>query len=404
VTPRPPVVAGAVRGSGATTLAVALRGHDAGSLDGPFTGRADLLVCRGDEPGLRAAAAVAVAGRVRPVLAVVPAGPVPRERLRALEPRFGAVVVLPHLARWEGAPTPVDEAAAVLARSGEELPRELRELAAGLHRLVHALLATGVLAQGAPPFVTRAVDRARGTHPTPVGRGPAITAPRAGGRPRQDMAAGVPRRPIPRRPVPPVGVAPVGAAPDRVAAGEAAPRRATPGDATPRGAAPGDPALPGTAPGSPIPSSRARSGAAPGHPAPRTTAPTDATPRTTAASDAAPRTTAASDAAPRTTAASDAAPRTTAASDVAPRGAAPSDAAPNSPAPTDAAPSAAPGGAAPSAAPGGAAPSGAAPGRTTRGRAAPAGAAPAAVPAGPPAPSPELDDDAIEALVLAAVG
>jgi hypothetical protein len=167
--PRPPVVVGLTGDAGAGTLAAALHARDGGRIRGSAAA-ADVLVCRSAEAPLRHAAALALpASGPRPVLAVTRdaatrvTGPV-AAWLRALEPRFGAVVELPHVVRWHGAADAGGEAALVLAHSVEHLPRPLRAYAVALRLLVTAVAGSGLLDRPAPPVVSgpRTVELWRG--------------------------------------------------------------------------------------------------------------------------------------------------------------------------------------------------------------------------------------------------
>jgi hypothetical protein len=147
---RAPVVAGVGGGVGTTTVAAALRGHDAGPLT---AGWPDILVCRGTLDSLRRAAAVLQNADpdAFPVLAVtLDAARAARRPIRAhlelLEPDLGALVVLPYVRRWPTLPDPVAEAAHLLEEPADRLPRPLRGYAAALRELVEAVTASGRLA------------------------------------------------------------------------------------------------------------------------------------------------------------------------------------------------------------------------------------------------------------------
>ncbi len=146
---RAPVVAGVGGGVGTTTVAAALRGHDAGRLT---AGWPDILVCRGTLDSLRRAAAVLQTADpdAFPVLAVtLDAARAARRPIRAhlelLEPDLGALVVLPYVRRWTTLPDPVAEAAHLLEEPADRLPRPLRGYAAALRELVEAVTASGRL-------------------------------------------------------------------------------------------------------------------------------------------------------------------------------------------------------------------------------------------------------------------
>ncbi len=180
--PRTPVIAGLTGGAGTSTLAAALHASD----NGRASGTADVLVCRSAEASLRHAAALPGAPPgPRPVLAVildaaVPAPDALAARLRGLESRFGAVVLVPHVARWHGLSGPCADAAAVLAQPVEHLPLPLQPYAAAMRLLVAAMVRSGQLGRSAPPTVSRprTVQLWHGLQP--VERGVSLRSPRAG--------------------------------------------------------------------------------------------------------------------------------------------------------------------------------------------------------------------------------
>ncbi|MHA6792428.1 hypothetical protein ACVGVM_02745 [Pseudonocardia bannensis] len=205
----PPVVAGVAGGVGTTTVAVALRGHDAGR--GVDT-RTDVVVCRCTGDSLRCAAALAdrFGPGPRPVLAVTADGAVPTRgplhaRLRMIEPQFAALVVLPRVGRWRELTDPLTEAAGLFAQPVEELPRSLRAYVMALRRLASAVAATGRLRQDDPrPRRSDAPIHQHEPPPVPArgrvrpGRGVRIVPP------TERVDADVPRRSArlaePRRP------------------------------------------------------------------------------------------------------------------------------------------------------------------------------------------------------------
>ena len=167
---RAPVVAGVGGGVGTTTVAAALRGHDAGRVT---AGWPDILVCRGTLDSLSRAAAVLETAdpEAFPVLAVtLDAARTTRRPIRAhlelLEPDLGALVVLPYVRRWATLGDPVAEAAHLLAAPADRLPRPLRMYAAALRELVEAVTASGRL-DAAPdqPQRRRPGSGDRGTRP-----------------------------------------------------------------------------------------------------------------------------------------------------------------------------------------------------------------------------------------------
>jgi hypothetical protein len=145
---RVPVVAGVGGGVGTTTVAVGLRGHDAGQVAGA---RPDILICRATLDSMRRAAAVldGVGPEPPPVLAVALAARAPRRPLRAqldlLDADAAALVLLPHVPRWGTLVDPLAEAAQLLVEPAARLPRPLRAYAAALRELVAAVAASGRL-------------------------------------------------------------------------------------------------------------------------------------------------------------------------------------------------------------------------------------------------------------------
>jgi len=165
---RAPVVAGVGGGVGTTTVAAALRGHDAGRVT---AGWPDILVCRGTLDSLSRAAAVLETAdpEAFPVLAVtLDAARTTRQPIRAhlelLEPDLGALVVLPYVRRWATLGDPVAEAAHLLAAPADRLPRPLRMYAAALRELVEAVTASGRLAAPDQPHSRPTGSGERGTH------------------------------------------------------------------------------------------------------------------------------------------------------------------------------------------------------------------------------------------------
>ena len=146
---RVPVVAGVGGGVGTTTVAAALRAHDAGRIAGRMP---DILVCRGTLDSLRRAAAVLDDAGPEPVPVVAVTldgarmlrGPL-RARLDLLEADAGALVLLPHVRRWGTLADPLAETTQLLADPAERLPRPLRAYTAALRELVEAVAASGRL-------------------------------------------------------------------------------------------------------------------------------------------------------------------------------------------------------------------------------------------------------------------
>lgn len=146
---RVPVVAGVGGGVGTTTVAAALRAHDAGRIAGRMP---DILVCRGTFDSLRRAAAVLDDAGPEPVPVVAVTldrarmlrGPL-RARLDLLEADAGALVLLPHVRRWGTLADPLAETTRLLADPAERLPRPLRAYTAALRELVEAVASSGRL-------------------------------------------------------------------------------------------------------------------------------------------------------------------------------------------------------------------------------------------------------------------
>lgn len=156
---RPPVIVGLTSGSGTSTLAAALHARDAGRFEEWAACGADIVVCGAEHASLRRAATLACApGGARPLLAVT-LGTGDHEQhavepaLRALQPRFSAVVVLPHVPRWHDRVLPHDDAAAVLAQVSEHLTRPLRAYATALRTLAAAVVGSGLLGSPVPPLL-----------------------------------------------------------------------------------------------------------------------------------------------------------------------------------------------------------------------------------------------------------
>jgi hypothetical protein len=154
---RAPVVAGVGGGVGTTTVAVGLRGHDAGRVAGlPPGHRPDILVCRATSDSVHRAAAVLdePGHEPPPVLAVTlmgvraPRGPL-RGRLELLEADTAALVLLPHVRRWAALVDPLGEAAQLLVEPVAQLPRPLRAYAAALRELAAAVANSGQLGHDA---------------------------------------------------------------------------------------------------------------------------------------------------------------------------------------------------------------------------------------------------------------
>lgn len=198
MTPRPPHVVGLHRRAGTSTVAAGLHALDDGICCGSWARAADIVVCGSDAAALALAEALVLApAGPRPVLAVTTCAAIPpRPRLRPLEERFAAVVLLPDVARWHGLVRPLDEVGTLLAQPVEHLPRPMRSYTSALRLLAAAVLRSGQLGRPVPPLVGAPV-------PQHV-RQPAQVRPE----PRVDAGAGV--RPVllsAPRPVRPIRLA-----------------------------------------------------------------------------------------------------------------------------------------------------------------------------------------------------
>jgi hypothetical protein len=170
---RPPVVVGLTASAGTSTLAAALHAGDGGRFEGWAACAADVVVCPAAHASLRHAATLACAPPgPRPLLAITLGAAEDGQdehtavALRAVQPRFGAVVVLPHIARWHGLADSRDDAAGVLAQPPERLAPPLRAYAAALRALVAAVVGSGLLNAPVPPLLTR--PRTEPLRPAPV--------------------------------------------------------------------------------------------------------------------------------------------------------------------------------------------------------------------------------------------
>lgn len=179
---RPPSVAGVSGGVGATTLALALHGHDGGTAAGI---EADIVVCRSSAESLDRAVRIADLFdpmAVPPVLAVTVDGAERRhpERLDELGPGWAAVVLVPHVGRWRGIVDPYREAAGLLGSPRDRLPRALRPYLDAVTRLARAVADSGRLGRPAPtprpPTSPPAVATLR-REPIPLPAPPITTRP-----------------------------------------------------------------------------------------------------------------------------------------------------------------------------------------------------------------------------------
>ncbi|MFR9806586.1 hypothetical protein ACL02T_30490 [Pseudonocardia sp. RS010] len=196
---RPPSVAGVAGGVGTTTLALALHGRDSGTGAGL---EADIVVCRSSAESLERAVRVADLldpTAVPPVLAVTLDGGErrPPDRLDELGPGWAAVVVLPHVGRWRGVVDPYREAAGLLGRPRERIPRALRPYLDAVTRLARAVAESGRLTRPAPTTGARPgpPPASRPASPTP----PALPEPVLAAPPSQPEPAAptAPPRPGP---------------------------------------------------------------------------------------------------------------------------------------------------------------------------------------------------------------
>lgn len=142
--PRIPVVGGLAGGVGTSTVARALRAHDAGVVAGSDV-LPDVVLCRDTVAGLARAARMAPPPGVDgPVLVLHPGSTDPDGiDAAAAGPGWAAVVALPAVPGWARSPDPWSDAAAVLNRSGASAT--LRRYADALARVVTALTDGGRL-------------------------------------------------------------------------------------------------------------------------------------------------------------------------------------------------------------------------------------------------------------------
>lgn len=147
---RAPLVAGLDGAVGTSTVAAALHGRDGGRC----RRGADVIVCGSGTLRLAGALEFPPSGP-RPVLAIALqpglAAP-PPPRLRALDARFGALVLIPFVEHWQGDSPVLDEAAAVLGYPAEQLPPVLRSYAAAIRTIAAAVLRSGQLHRPTPPL------------------------------------------------------------------------------------------------------------------------------------------------------------------------------------------------------------------------------------------------------------
>jgi hypothetical protein len=174
---RIPVVTGLGHDTGASTVAAALHGRDAGA----WAAAADIVVCRGGGESMRAAEALRLAPfGLRPVLALTHPGAAPAAahlRVRRLGCRFAAIVELPHVPRWQvlgDAPADVGE---LLGVPAAELEPAVAAYAEALRELVAAVLAGGQLTEPVPPVLIRSVAP---SSPDPPARPRPAPTPEAG--------------------------------------------------------------------------------------------------------------------------------------------------------------------------------------------------------------------------------
>lgn len=175
---RVPVVVGLGRGVGTSTVAAALHAREGDDRETA----ADVVVCA--DPARAAAVLTDRAGRL-PLLAVTGGG---GARPRALESRFGVVVLLPRVGRWEGLARPSDELATLLGQPFDHLPRPLQDYTGAMRRLAAALVRSGQLTEPTPPPALRPraaalwrglrpVERTLPLRPVPVTTPPGARAP-----------------------------------------------------------------------------------------------------------------------------------------------------------------------------------------------------------------------------------
>lgn len=169
------MVAGVRAGVGATTVAVALHGRDAGtSVDG-----ADVLVCRSDVASLTGLGALVERGLSgpRPALAVIldPAAPPgARTRLAAAVAGLGRLTVLPHVAALRDGRLPPAQLETLLSRPPGRLDGPATAYAAALRELAASLVTCGRLAGEPAPRRVRTLWRGLGPVERRSGGGAAV--------------------------------------------------------------------------------------------------------------------------------------------------------------------------------------------------------------------------------------
>jgi hypothetical protein len=165
---RIPVVTGLGHDTGASTVAAALHGRDAGA----WAAAADIVVCRGGAESMRAAEALRLAPfGLRPVLALTHPGAAPaasRVRVLRLGSRFAAIVELPHVPRWEVLGDAPADAGELLGLASAELEPAVAAYAEALRELVAAVLAGGQLSEPLPPVLIRSLGPRSPDPPPPL--------------------------------------------------------------------------------------------------------------------------------------------------------------------------------------------------------------------------------------------
>ncbi|SDG76567.1 hypothetical protein SAMN05216377_11511 [Pseudonocardia oroxyli] len=134
---QPPHIAGVAGGVGVTTIAHALRGHDAGVHRGQPV---QVLVCRATSESLIRAAHII--GRLdhQPILAVSCTdsgrpGRTVMTRMQLIAPHTARTVLLPHVDHWRALSRPLDAVRDVVDAPRRELGRQARRWAEAVEQI-----------------------------------------------------------------------------------------------------------------------------------------------------------------------------------------------------------------------------------------------------------------------------
>lgn len=139
---RAPLVCGVAGGVGTTTIVAGLQARDLGVYR---SGPVDIVVCRSTSTSVAAAHRVVNTVPGKPVLVVVPDGPLrtpaaARARLTMVGPHITALVAMPYVQRWREIDTALEQAGLVLRVPPEQVPKWLRPWLAALKQIVDAVL------------------------------------------------------------------------------------------------------------------------------------------------------------------------------------------------------------------------------------------------------------------------